>query len=151
MKNSKLPLYETAAIAVGEIITSLIVCGVYLIIKKFDLSVGLGVLLGSVVTIVNFIFLMLSTNRAIDKVMAERGEGEMSDEEAAEFAAKNQVRIQAAVKTSYIIRTLSIVATLVLAFLLDGVFDVIATLVPLLMFRPIITVSQLIKQRFSKS
>ena len=94
---------------------------------------------------------MLSTNRAIDKVMAERGEGEMSDEEAAEFAAKNQVRIQAAVKTSYIIRTLSIVATLVLAFLLDGVFDVIATLVPLLMFRPIITVSQLIKQRFSKS
>ena len=146
MKNSKLPLYETASIVIGELFTSLVVCGVYLIIKKFDLSVGLGVLLGSSVTVANFLFLMISTNRAIDKVMAERGEGEMSDEEAAEFAAKHQVKIQAAVKTSYILRTLSIAATLVLAFLLDGVFNVIATLVPLLMLRPILTVSQLIKK-----
>ena len=149
MKKSKLPLYETASMIIGELVTSLVICGVFLIIKKFDLSVALGALLGSFVTVVNFLFLILSTNRAIDKAMAERGEGEMSEEEAAEFAAKHQVGIQAAVKLSYVIRTLSIAATLILAFLLDGVFNVIATVVPLLMLRPILTVSQMLKKNKS--
>lgn len=150
MKKTKLPLYETLAMIIGEIITSLIVCAVFLIIKKFDLSVLLGVLLGSLVTVANFIFLMVFTNRAIDKAMAERGEGEMSDDEVAEFTAKHQANIQAAVKLSYVIRTLCIAASLVVAFLLDGVFNVIATVVPLLMFRPILTVSQLIKTKITR-
>ena len=150
MKKTKLPLYETLAMIIGEIITSIIVCAVFLIIKKFDLSVLLGVLLGSLVTVANFIFLMVFTNRAIDKAMAERGEGEMSDDEVAEFTAKHQANIQAAVKLSYVIRTLCIAASLVVAFLLDGVFNVIATVVPLLMFRPILTVSQLIKTKITR-
>ena len=150
MKNTKLPLYETLAMIIGEIITSLILCAVFLIIKKFDLSVLLGVLLGSLVTVANFIFLMVFTNRAIDKAMAERGEGEMSDDEVAEFTAKHQANIQAAVKLSYVIRTLCIAASLVVAFLLDGVFNVIATVIPLLMFRPILTVSQLIKTKITR-
>ena len=150
MKNSKLPLYETLAMIIGELITSLLVCGVFLIIKKFDTPVLFGTILGSLVTVANFIFLMVFTNRAIDKAMAERGEGEMSDDEVAEFTAKHQTNIQAAVKISYVIRTLCIVATLVAAFLLDGVFNVIATLIPLLMFRPILTVSQLIKSKITR-
>ncbi len=150
MKKTKLPLYETLAMIIGEIFTSLIVCAVFLIIKKFDLSVLSGVLLGSLVTVANFIFLMVFTNRAIDKAMAERGEGEMSDDEVAEFTAKHQANIQAAVKLSYVIRTLCIAASLVVAFLLDGVFNVIATVVPLLMFRPILTVSQLIKTKITR-
>ena len=146
MKKDKFPLYETASIIIGELICSLIVCGVFLIIKKFNLSVALGVLLGSAVTVVNFIFLIVSTNRAIDKALAERGEGDMNDEEAAEFASKHQGKIQAAAKLSYILRTASVAVTLILAFLLDGVFNVIATAIPLLMLRPILTVSQLIKK-----
>lgn len=150
MKKTKLPLYETLAMIIGEVITSLIVCAVFLIIKKFDLSVLSGVLLGSLVTVANFIFLMVFTNRAIDKAMAERGDGEMSDEEVAEFTAKHQANIQAAVKLSYVVRTLCVAAVLVVAFLLDGVFNVIATVVPLLMFRPILTVSQLIKNKITR-
>ena len=150
MKKTKLPLYETLSMIIGEVITSLIVCAVFLIVKKFDLSVLLGVLLGSLVTVANFIFLMVFTNRAIDKAMAERGDGEMSDDEVAEFTAKHQANIQAAVKLSYVIRTLCIAASLVVAFLLDGVFNVIATVVPLLMFRPILTVSQLIKTKITR-
>ena len=149
MKKSKLPLYETLAMIVGEAIISLIVCAVFLLLKKFDLSVALGAILGSAVTVANFIFLMVFSNRAIDKALAERGEGELSEEEAIEFAAKHQASVQAAVKISYIVRTVMLVATLVAAFLLDGTFNVIATLVPLLAFRPIITVSQLIKSKLS--
>ena len=149
MKNDKLPVYEIASIVIGELLTSLIVCSIFLIIKKFDYSVLLGALLGSAVTVINFVFLILTTNRAIDKALAERGEGEMSEEEAREFAVKHQAGLQAAVKISYIVRTLSMVAALVLSFLLKGIFNVIATLVPLLMLRPILTVSQLIKKKNS--
>lgn len=147
MKENKFPIYEATAIAVGEIICSAIVCGVFLILNKFAASVLFGVILGSVVTILNFVFLVISTNRAIDSALAERGEGEMTDEEATEFASKHQGKIQASARLSYIVRTASVALCLVLAFLLDGVFNVIATAIPLLAFRPILTVSQLIKKK----
>ncbi|MBQ8689824.1 MAG: hypothetical protein IJ515_05630 [Clostridia bacterium] len=149
MQKNKLPLFEIAAMIIGELLVSLIIIGVYLIIGKGSVhySVITGAALGSVVTVLNFLFLAISTNRAVDKVMAERGDGEMDEEEAAEFAAKHQSSIQAAAKISYVIRTLTMVATLVLAFLLDNAFDLIATLIPLLMLRPILMISQLIGKR----
>lgn len=131
----------------GELIVSLIVCGVFLITGYFDYTVITGTALGSVITVLNFLFLIITTNKAIDEAIEARGEGEMTEEEALAFAQKYQVKIQATVKFSYIIRTISIVGALVLAFLLSNAFHVIATLVPLLMFRPILTVSQLIKKK----
>lgn len=134
---------------VGEIIVSLIVCGVYLIIDKFSYKVVTGVLLGTLVTVLNFLFLAISTNRAFDRAVLARGTKEMTDEEAEAFAAVHQRELQNAVKLSYIIRTFSMLATLVVAFLLDY-FDVIATLVPLFMLRPIITVEALIREKRKK-
>ena len=49
MKNSKLPLYETFSMIIGELITALLVCGAFLILKKFDTSVLFGAILGSAV------------------------------------------------------------------------------------------------------
>ena len=143
----KLPYYEIAALIIGEVIVSSITGIIYLIIGKFDISVLLGSVLGSGVVVVNFIALSIVTNRVLDSIMADRGTAEMDDEQAAEFAAKHQHRLQNTVKLSYIVRTLVMLVTLVLAFLLQSVFNVKATLVPLLMFRPIITVSQLIARR----
>lgn len=153
MQKNNLPLYEIAALTIGEIIVSLIVVAVYLIIGggKIHYSVITGAALGSAVIVLNFLFLSISTNRAIDKVMAERGDAEMGEEEAAEWAAKHQSTIQSASKLSYVVRMLSMVATLVLAFLLGNVFDLIATLVPLLMMRPILMISQFIKRKGDKA
>lgn len=137
--------FDVAAIIIGELAVSLAVCAVYLIIGRFGYRTVTGVLLGSAVTVLNFLLLSASAGRAIDKALEERGDGEMDDGAAAEFAAKHRAGVQAAIKISYVVRSLSMVGALVLAFLLDGVFDVIATLIPLLMLRPILTVSQLIK------
>ena len=150
MKNKNIPLFEVMAMIIGEAIVSAIICGIYLIIRKFDYNVATGAALGSVVTVMNFLFLIITTNRAIDNAIADRGDGEMNEEEAAAFAMKHQAKLQIAVKTSYIVRTLSVAGALVLAFLLDDIFAVIPTLVPLLMFRPIITVSQLIKGKMHR-
>ncbi len=149
MKNKNLPLYETAFILIGEIIVSLIVCGVYLIINKFSYKVITGAALGTAVTVLNFLFLAISTNRAFDKAMEARGTKEMDDEEAKKFAEEHGASLQNAVKLSFIIRTFTMLAALIVAFVLKW-FDVIATLVPLLMLRPIITAESILRQKFGE-
>ena len=78
--------------------------------------------------------------------MALRGDKEMTEEEAEKFARENAIIIQNATKLSYFIRTFSMMAALVVALLLDW-FDVIATVVPLLAFRPVLFVSQLLTKK----
>ena len=78
--------------------------------------------------------------------MALRGDKEMTEEEAEKFAKENAIIIQNATKLSYVIRTFTMMAALVVALLLDW-FDVIATVVPLLAFRPVLFVSQLLGKK----
>ncbi len=145
-ESNKTTLTETAIIFIGELIVSLAVTGVYLLLDKFSYKVITGVALGSIVTVVNFLILTLSVNRAIDKFMKKRGDGELSDEEAEKFAKENAASVQFAATRSYVLRTLLMLGAFVLAFTLDY-FEVIATLIPLLAYRPIIYVSELIRKR----
>ena len=149
MKKTKLPYYEIFSLIIGEIILSLAICAVYLIIDKFSYKVVTGVLLGSIVTTFNFLYLSLTTTRAIDNFMALRGDKEMTEEENAAFVAEHQGKIQNSIKLSYIIRTATMLIALVVAFILDY-FDVIATLLPLVAFRPITIVAALIKRKVIK-
>lgn len=149
-KSNKLPLFEIFILAIGELIVSSIIVGVFLIIRKFTWSVVFGALLGSCVVILNFIWLSISVNRAIDRALAERPEGELDDEALAAFTVKHTAAVQNASKLSYIIRTATTLITLVLAFLLEGVFNVIATLIPLLMLTPILTLGEFIKRRLNR-
>ena len=149
MKKTKLPYYEIFSLLLGEIILSLLICAVYLIIDKFDYRVVTGAALGTLVTMFNFLYLSITTTRAIDNFLMLRGDREMTEEESAEFVAEHQARIQNKIKVSYIIRTFTMLATLVAALLIKQ-FDVIATLVPLLMYRPITMLAALIKRKVIK-
>jgi hypothetical protein len=149
MNKQKLPLREIFAILIGEILTSAVICGVYLIIKKFTYKVFLGVLLGSTVTLLNFLVLSIMTNRVINRFLEARGDEELSDEEAGALAMKFQGQVQNQIKISFIVRTAVLALTLVVAFLVD-VFEVLPTVIPLLMLRPIITVSEFIKRKAQK-
>jgi hypothetical protein len=151
MQENRIPKFELLFLIIGEIAVSFAVALIYLLLNKLVLAVALGALLGSAVTVVNFLILVITTNRTIDKVMAERGDAEMSEEEAAVFAEKHKAELAAAQKISYFVRTISVALALVLALLLKGVFDVIATVVPLLMYRPLLTVSQLVKAKINKN
>jgi hypothetical protein len=147
MQKKNMPTAEILFLVVGELIVSLIVSGVYLLLNRFSYAVISGCLLGSAVTVFNFVFLSVSVNRAIDKALAGRKEGEMTEEEAQAFAAENQAAVQRAAQGSYLVRQILMLGVLVCAFLLDGWFDVIATLVPLLMFRPLLSVCGLMKSK----
>ena len=148
--NSKLPLFEIGLLAVGELIVSLIVTLGFLIAKRFTISVVFGALLGSAVVVLNFLWLSVSVNRAVDRALSDRPEGELNDEQIESFSKEHTAAVQNAAKLSYIVRTASTLAALVLAFLLDGVFNVIATLIPLLMLSPILTIGEFIKRRFNR-
>ena len=149
MKNKSLPFFETALILLGEIIVSLVICGVCLIFDWFSYKIVTGVVLGSTVTTLNFLFLALSTSRAFDKAVAARGTREMDEEEIEKFTQEHQNNMNNAVKISFIVRTLTMLATLIVAFILD-VFNVLATLIPLLALRPIIMIEALIREKFKK-
>ena len=147
MQKKNMPTREILFLVVGELIVSLIVSGVYLLLNRFSYAVISGCLLGSAVTVFNFVFLSVSVNRAIDKALAGRKEGEMTEEEAEAFAAENQAAVQRAAQGSYLLRQILMLGVLVCAFLLDGWFDVIATVIPLVMFRPLLTVCGLMKSK----
>lgn len=133
--------------AIGECIVCLITVLVYLLIGKYDYTVLLGAVLGAVIMIGNMLFLSISVNRAVNKYLALRGEGELSDEQAEEFNKKYSIGVQNAITLSYLVRTVTLIAALVLAFALGNgkVFSPLPTAITLLMYRPIIYVSELIR------
>lgn len=147
---NKLSVYiDTLWLLIGELIVSLAVAGVYLIIRKFDYTVATGALLGSFVTVLNFFILSVGVNRAVDRYIKERGNEEMDDEQAEEFAKKHNMDVQNAMLKSYIFRILLMIGSLVLA-LFSGWFDVIATVIPLLAYRPVMYGVEFIKTKLGK-
>ena len=150
MKNKSSSALQILALATGEIIVSALVCVIYLILGKFDYTVVTGSILGSIVTVANFAVLTFSVNRAVDRYLELRGSREMSEEEAEAFAKEHTVAVQNAATRSFILRTASMLATLVAAFLLTDLFAPLATAIPLLMFRPILYVLELIKSKGEK-
>ena len=146
-------LKELSALAIGEAIVAIITVGVFLLLDVifedksfFDFTVLTGSVLGCAVVIVNFLILSVSVNRAVERYLSERGDKEMTDEEAEAFAREHQSRVQLAVARSYFIRTVLMIGTLVLAFILEW-FNPIATLVPLIMYKPVIYITNILKQR----
>ena len=157
MNREKEGALDIALLFVGEIIVSLIVIGLYYLfdilfeasIWDFSYRVITGAALGSVVTVINYAVLTLTVNKAIKNFLTLRGTREMDEEEIIKFTSENSMQIQNAIKLSFIIRTVSILATLVIAFLLDW-FAPLATVIPLIAFRPIITVIEHVKRKIVK-
>ena len=142
---------EVFVVLLGEIIVSLLTCAVFALIGAFDYRVATGAALGSVVTVMNLFILSFSINRAVNKYLALRGDAEMTEEEADAFAAENAPQIKLAAGGTYILRNVLMLLALVGAFLLGDYFNVIATVIPLLAYRPILYVSEIIRSKLIKN
>ena len=147
MKNK--PSLDITLLTLSEIaVAALVVLGYVIADIAFDVPfsyrVITGAALGVIVTVANYVFLTLSVDRAIKNFLSLRGDREMSDEEAEKFASENSAPIQNAIKASFIIRTFTMLVALVVAFLLE-IFSPIATAIPLLAYRPLLYLTELIK------
>ena len=146
---SKLSMYiDTVWLAIGEAIVAALISVVFLLIGKFNYSVVTGAVLGGAVTVINFLILSVGINRAINKFVEERGDKEMDEEEADKYAKEHGMTVQNAMMKSYMLRMFLMIGALVLAGI-TGWFDIIATVIPLLMYRPILYVTEFIKTKLS--
>lgn len=133
---------DVVYLALGELAIAALTVAGFLVAKaafdvNFDFRVITGALLGATVSILNYVFLTVTVNRALNRFLDIRGTAEMDEDEAARFASENSMQFQNAINLSFAVRTVSMLATLVLAFVLDF-FSPIATVIPLLAFRPIL-------------
>ena len=133
-------------LGICSLIVSLVTVLVYIVIGRFEWKILTGALLGTVVTILNFLILSIAVNNALGKYIDEIGDKKMDDEEAEKFAKANSVKIQNEISKSYVLRTGLMIGTLVVAFISKW-FDPLATMIPLLMYKPAIYVVEFIKKK----
>ena len=142
---NKLSVYiDTVWLALGEVIVAVLVSLVFLIFGKLNYTVPLGALLGGAVTVINFLILSVSINRAINGYITERGDKEMDEEEAEKYAKEHGMAVQNAMTKSYLLRMALMIGALVLA-MISGWSSPLATVIPLIMYRPILYVTEFIK------
>ena len=144
-------LTDVLPLTVGELIAAGLVtlgglaldyAGVY----SFSSAIPLGAILGAIVTVINYLVLIISLDAAVKKYLDLRGERQMSEEEAEAFAKAHTGAVQKTIARSTVLRTASIVGCLLIAFL-TGLFNPIATILPLIAYRPILTVVELIRAK----
>lgn len=142
---SKLLVYiDTLWLALGELVVALLVSCGFLIFGEFGYQVVIGALLGGAVTVINFLILSVAIDRAVNGYIKDRGDKEMDDEEAEEYAQKHGMAVQNAMTKSYMLRMFLMIAILVVA-MITGWFSPLATVIPLLMYRPILYAVEFIK------
>ena len=110
MKIGKAVLKETKRVAVGVLIGDLIMLAVFFLLKKLDITVVLGALLGSAAAVGNFFTMGLGLQKALD------------DPDRTKFL----------VQRSYTLRMLGMIAVMIVGFVLPC-FHVVAVLVPFLL------------------
>ena len=125
----KLVLKETAVIAIGEVICVALMCLVYALICKWDVSVLLGGVVGLLVATGNFFFLAVIATLAADRAEKQDVAGG-----------------QKLMRSSYPIRLLAMAVVLILCAK-SGLFDLIALVLPLVFVRPILAIAEFFKKK----
>ena len=121
MKISPAIKKETGHIALGVLIGDVVMLAVFLLLKRMDYTVILGAMLGSTAAILNFLFMGLGCQKAMD----------------------DPDRAQLIVKRSYSRRMLGMVVVMIVGFSAPY-FHVVAVVLPFLMPSITIKVMQLL-------
>ena len=152
-KNKLSAYIDTVWLAVGEVVIGVLVTLGFIIAKALGAEVVIykaitGALLGGAVTVVNFLILSVAINRAVSRYVSEIGEKKMDDEEAEKYAKEHGMAVQNAMTKSYLLRMFLMIGSLVLA-MISGWFSPIATVIPLVMYRPVLYTVEFIKTKLN--
>ncbi len=129
MDSRKIVYRETGIIALGEVLLTGVMYGVFALLGKFDLSVLLGGIVGCLVTIGNFFFMAVTATLAADRAENQDVEG-----------GKKLLR------ASQTYRLLAM-AGILLVCAISKKFNLIALVVPLLFVRPILLLSEFFRKK----
>ena len=122
-------LKQTGLIAIGQAVGTAVMIGVFCLLRKFNMTVIWGALVGNILATANFFFMAIIATIAADR--AEKQD-----------VAGGQKLIQ----LSYMGRMAGLLLVLVLCAK-SGIFHVLALAIPLVFTRPVLTVAEIFKKK----
>lgn len=132
MDSRKFILQETAIVAIGELVITAAMIGIFALLGWFDSTVLVGGIVGVVLGVLNFFFMAVSADSAADKAQQQ-------DVKAG----------QGIIRASFTMRMVVMFVVLA-AFAKSGVAHPIAMAVPIFMVRPIIFVAEFFRKSGEK-
>lgn len=129
MNSRKIALRETGIIAIGVLIGTAAMIGIFALIGRYSSKVLLGGIVGAVIAILNFFSMAVISTLAADRAEQQDPEGGKK-----------------LLKGSYPIRFL-VLAVLLILFAKSGHFHVAALVLPLIFIRPTITISEFFRKK----
>ncbi len=128
MESRKVVFKETGIVAIGEVICLALMLGVYALLGYFSMKVLLGGAVGTVLSVVNFFFMAVNAVMAADKAVNQDVNG-----------GKRQI------KASYTLR-MALIFVVLFAFVKSGLCDPLASVLPLVFVRPVITIAEFFRK-----
>lgn len=132
MDPKKIVWRETGIVAVGVLLCTALMIGVFALIGKYDTSVLLGGAVGMVLSVGNFFFMAVGITLAANKA-------ENQEVNAGKLLTRN----------SYLIRLL-VLAVLLFACAKSGIFNLFALVLPLVFVRPTLTIAEFFRKTGGK-
>ena len=129
MDSRKFVLKATGIVAIGTVVGTCIMIGIFALLSKLDLSVILGGIFGTIITILNFFFMAMTADLAADKA-------ENQDVKAG----------KAMIQRSMLLRT-AVMFIISFALAKSGVCNAISLVVPLVFARPTITIAEFFRKK----
>ena len=128
MDSRRIVFQETGIVALGVCLCSAIMVGVFALMGMFDISVVLGAVMGTVLTVANFFVMAICASLAADKAAAQDVKG-------------GQALISASQMGRYIVLGL-----LLFACGRSGLFNLFALVLPLVFVQPTITIAEFFRK-----
>ena len=129
MDSRKIVFKETAIVAVGMVICTAVMLGVFALLGKFNLSVILGGIFGCLLMILNFFFMAMGTSIAADKAEKQDVKGGKS-----------------ILQTSRLLRYI-LLFVILFALAKSEICNIFALAIPLLFLRPVLMVGEFFRKK----
>ncbi len=128
MDSRKFVIVESAIVLLGVSICSAAMVGIFALLGKFDSTVWLGALVGTLAATLNFFFMAVIAMMAADKAEQQNVKGG-----------------EALIRGSYPVR-MAVLFLILFAFAKSGLCNPIALVVPLVFVRPTITITEFFRK-----
>ena len=128
MDSRKIVFKETGIIAVGELVCSAVMVGIFAALDHFDLRVVLSALAGSLIMVINYFFMAVTASIGADK--AKSGEVQQA---------------QKMIQLSSVVRLFLMGVILFVGIKLGA--NVVALVLPLVFVRPILLLAELFRKK----
>lgn len=132
MESRKIVFQETGIVAIGVTACSVVMVGVFFLMGYYDTSVLLGAVMGTVLTVLNFLVMAICASLAADKAADQDVNGAKS------LLSWSQTG-------RYVV-----LALLLFACCVSGYFNVFALVLPLVFVRPTITIAEFFRKSGEK-